>query len=405
MTPPAKYAPAMISSGLGGMGRYVVEGKVTLVAATKGAGLRRVAFLMGELELGGTEKQLFLLADGLRDRGIEVCVLLLTGGGPYEGSLREAGIEVRRLGFSRGRSSPGVLWRNLRAFAGLVTTLRRLRPDLLHAFLYRSYVLGPPAARLAGVPVVVAGRRNQSHYKSGRPWVFAVEKIMTAITDHVVANAEAVRDDARSLERIPARKLSVIYNGLVTDRLDHVEPADVATGHPVVVCVANFKRQKGHPFLLRAAAELLRRGLPCTLVLIGDGPDRARLQVQAKALGVDARFLGRRSDPERFLARADVVVLPSLFEGMSNAVMEAMIMGRPVVATAVGGTPELLDGRGVLVPPSDSAALADGIASLLDDPGLAAALAAEARAWARKNLDVTRMVDEHVDLYRRLLED
>ncbi len=361
--------------------------------------------LIGELELGGTEKQLFLLASGLRDRGIEVSVLLLTGGGPYEGELRDAGIEVRRLGFARGHFSPGVLWRNLWAFARLVRLLHHLRPDVLHAFLFRSYIVGPPAARLAGVPVVVAGRRSQSDYKSGRRWIFAVERAMTRITDHVVANAWAVRDDAHTVERVPARKLTVIYNGLPTHYFDHVEPEDVDTTLPVILCVANLKRQKGHSFLIDAAAELSRRGRPATLVLIGDGPERPRLEAQAKALHVDARFVGRITAPERFLARADVVVLPSLSEGLSNAVMEAMAMGRPVVATAVGGTPELLDGRGVLVPASNPTALADGIARVLNDPDLAASLGAEARGWALKNLDVACMVEEHTDLYRRLMED
>ncbi|GAA1273606.1 glycosyltransferase [Sphaerisporangium rubeum] len=369
------------------------------------AGLRRVVLLMSELELGGTEKQVFLLANGLHDSGVEVVVLLLTGGGPYEERLRAAGIDVRRLGFARDPASLPALWRNTWAFARLVRELRAIRPDVLHAFLFRSYMIGPPAARLAAVPVVVAGRRNQSDYKRGRRWVFTVERAATLITDHIVANAVAVLEDARTVERVPAHKLSVIYNGLPGEVFDAVTPAEIHADHPVLVCVANFKRQKGHTYLLRAAAELARRGRPCTLVLVGDGPDRPALEARAKALGLDVRFLGRRADHERMLARADVVVLSSLFEGMSNAVMEAMALGRPIVATAVGGTPELLDGRGVLVPAADPRALADGIAHVLENPAPAAALGAEARDWARKNLDVGRMVDEHVHLYRRLLED
>jgi L-malate glycosyltransferase len=98
------------------------------------------------------------------------------------------------------------------------------------------------------------------------------------------------------------------------------------------------------------------------------------------------------------------VTLPSLHEGMSNAVMEAMAAGRPVVATDVGGTGELLDGRGILVPPSDSGALADGIAHVLDDPALAARLGARARDWSLEHLHVDAMVDRHVHIYRELLE-
>ncbi|GAB3898656.1 hypothetical protein GCM10027612_57240 [Microbispora bryophytorum subsp. camponoti] len=105
------------------------------------------------------------------------------------------------------------------------------------------------------------------------------------------------------------------------------------------------------------------------------------------------------------LAAADVVVLASLAEGMSNSIMEAMAAGRPVVATDVGGGAELLEGRGILVPPEDPVALSDGILRVLDDPDLAAGLGAAARAWARKNLGLDVMVDDHLALYRRLLDD
>jgi glycosyltransferase involved in cell wall biosynthesis len=121
-------------------------------------------------------------------------------------------------------------------------------------------------------------------------------------------------------------------------------------------------------------------------------------------LGVDARFLGHRSDIGALLARADICVLPSLTEGMSNAVMEAMAAGKPIVATDVGGTGELLRGRGVLVPPADAGALADGVARLLAEPELAARLGGEARRWSRQHLGVDGMVEQHVSLYGRLLE-
>jgi glycosyltransferase involved in cell wall biosynthesis len=374
------------------------------VAATDQADLRRIVLLINELGLGGTEAQLALLARELHARSIDTHVLLMNGGGPHVAPLRRAGIAVHELGFVPVSWEPSALGRNLRAYIRLVRRLRRLQPQVLHAFLYLSYVLGTPAARLAGVPVVVAGRRSQSYFKRGRRWVFALERAVTRVTDHVVANAAAVAEDARTIERVPAGKLSVIYNGLLSSAFDTVEPENIDTSLPVVVCVANLKAVKGHRFLIDAAAALSRRGRPCTLVFVGDGPERRSLEAQANALGVDIRFLGYVTDARPLLARADVVVLSSLSEGLSNAVMEAMAAGRPIVATAVGGTPELLDGRGLLVPPRASAALADAVMSLLDDPAAAASLGAAARAWARENLDVTVMAEEHINLYRQLLE-
>ncbi|MDR8414588.1 glycosyltransferase [Nonomuraea sp. 3-1Str] len=371
---------------------------MTAQGSRPGPRLRRVALLIGHLEVGGTQKQLALIALELRRAGVEVDVLTLSKGGPFEAPLRDGGVGVHHLGFARGAGAG-----NARTFARMVGTLRRLRPDVLHAFLYHGYLIGVPAARLAGVPVVVAGRRNESRLDLRHPWSAVLDRAVTRMTDHVVVNAVALARDAVSAGAHPDR-LSVIYNGLPGAAFDPAEPEPVGTSLPVLACVARLSEEKGHRFLLDALALLARRGRPCTLVLAGDGPERDRLERQAAVLGIDVRFLGSRTDSAGLLARADVVLLPSLTEGLSNSVMEAMAAGRPVVATSVGGNPELLEGRGVLVPPSEPVALADGIGRLLDDPELAGRLASAGRAWARKHFDTHVMVDEHVTLYRRLLE-
>ncbi|GAA2895308.1 glycosyltransferase [Streptosporangium fragile] len=379
-----------------------MEGSAT--AAGGRAQVRSVAFLIGHLGMGGTQRQLSLLARELRGRGVEVHVLLLSKDGPHEPELRAAGVGVHHLGFTRRPPRPRAAAENARAFARLVGLLRRLRPDVLHAFLREGYVLGAPAARLAGVPVTVAGRRNQSRLERRRRWLRPLEGALNLIVDHVAVNAAALAEDAHTADGVPTRKLSVIYNGLPAPAFDPVEPEQVDTAFPVVVCVARLSPEKGHRVLVEAAADLARRGRPCTFVLVGDGPERGRLEGRVDASGADVRFAGVRGDVRGFLARADVVVLPSLSEGLSNAVMEAMAAGRPVVATAVGGTAELLGDRGILVPAADPQALADGIARLLDDPVLAASLADAALAWARKNLGLDVMVDAHLALYGRLLE-
>lgn len=364
----------------------------------------QVCLIIGQLGLGGTEKQLVLLARGLRDRKVETTVLVMFDGGPGEEALREAGITVVRLGFRTKKAGWRMPAANLLAFWRLVAHLRRTRPDILHAFLFHAYVLAAPAARLAGVPVLVAGRRSMGEFAEGHRVFAAVERVATRATDFLIANARAVAENTRSRERIPQSKITVVYNGLTDSAFDQVPPAAFTTQSPVVLCVANLIAYKGHRFLLQGIAALQRTGLACTLLLAGDGPERASLERQAKRLAIDARFLGARTDVQALLARADVLVLPSLHEGMSNAVMEAMAAGRPVVATAVGGTVELLRGRGVLVPPADPDALADGLRRVLTEPELAGHLVREAREWSRAHLRVDAMVDQHVRIYSELLE-
>jgi glycosyltransferase involved in cell wall biosynthesis len=354
-----------------------------------------VSLLIGQLGLGGTEKQVVLLAQELRARGARVTVLLMFGGGPREADL--AGVRVVRLGFGRinePRSAP----RNAAAALRLVRVLRRDRPDVLHAFLIASYLVAAPAAKLARVPLV-AGRRSLGDFKEGKRLVLAVERIANRMTAHVIANARAVADDAIRQEGLDPAKVSVVRNGLPAEAFDVTSRPSAA---PTVLCVANLKAYKGHEHLLEALRLLAARGVKCRAVLVGDGAERAGLERRAR--GLDVRFEGFRKDTTDLLAEADVFVLPSLEEGMSNAVMEAMAAGKPIVATAVGGTPELLGAdRGLLVPPSDAHALADGLARLLTDRVLAERLGAAAREWSRANLSVEAMVDEHVRIYRRVL--
>ena len=359
--------------------------------------------MIGQLGLGGTEKQVVVLAQGLRAQGIDVTVLVMHGGGPREAALRQAGVPVIYLGFRRF-TSPSEAPRNAVAFARLVRRLVRDRPDVLHAFLLHTYLIAAPAARVARVPTVVAGRRSLGTFKEGRPLLLAAERLATRATDLLIANANAVAADTVRQEQVPIAKIAVVYNGLPEAAFTKLPPAEIETIHPVVLCVANLKAYKGHRYLLEAIGRLQSRARPCTLLLAGDGEERAELECQADQLNLDVRFLGQSAEVRRLLARADVVVLPSLQEGMSNAVMEAMAAERPVVATRVGGTPELLEGRGILVPPSDPEALADAIERMLDDPSHAALLARRAQAWSRANLHVHRMVEEHVRIYSELLE-
>ncbi|MGW4421165.1 glycosyltransferase [Streptosporangium sp. NPDC004631] len=375
---------------------------VPLTRAAPG-GPRRVLLLIGQLGLGGTEKQVFLLAMGLIRSGVAVDVVTLHSGGPYRDELDLAGVPVHHAGF-RGFSTLKFLPHNLLAAARLVRLLRRLRPDVLHAFLYHGYVIGAPIARLARVPVVVAGRRSLSDFKRDSRWVYALEHVTTRLTRHVVANAAAVAEDARTVEGIAPRKLSVIYNGLPEAAFLPSTTAQIVTDLPVLFCAAGLNAHKGHRFLVEAAALLATRGTPCTLVFAGEGPERDTLLRQAAGYGVDLRLLGRRRDIKALMNRASAVVLASLYEGMSNAIMEAMAAGRPIVATEVGGTRELLSGRGLLVPPADPRALADALERVLHDPSLAASLGTAARAWALDNLSLDSMIGRHLALYRRLLE-
>lgn len=362
----------------------------------------RIVLAIGSLEVGGTETQVVRLAAELRARAHEVTVLVIAGGeGPLAAPLREAGVEMWDLGFEgllartlRGRIR---IWATLRlwfAWAQLVAGLRRRRPDVVHAFLFWSYVLVLPAAWIARVRVRVSGRRNMGTEKLARPLYPWLERAADACATQVVANSQAVADVV-SEGPVSDRKVSVIRNGV------DVRPAAESVGvqPPLGVIIANLIAYKGHLDLIDALAML---DDPPRVDCYGEGPERPRIEARIRERGLDdvVRLRGRRPGAADAYARAQFALLSSHEEGFPNAVLEAMATGLPVVATTVGGVPELIrdDEDGLLVPPHDPEALGAAIRRLAADPELRLRLGKAARQRAEE-LSWPRCVDAHERLY------
>ena len=383
----------------------------------------RVCLLVGEPDLVATDRQLALLATGLRRRGVEVAVAVLGAADPVDTGLRAVGVDVIGLGFRPDRP----LWSNLAAMGRLVRHLRRTHTDVVHARSFEGRVLGPPLARLAGVPIVVAGRPGRDDDVRRRRWTRAAERYGTGMADLVIADARAVAEGARSAG-VPADRLTVIYDAVPESAFAEAARARTAAECAVVLCVADLWPGGGHHDLVRAMVLLRERGLPCRLRLAGDGPERPALERLIAELDADAGPLGtgtvlgaptlREADPagagtalllpptdvDDLLADADVAVFPSTGDGPGGPLARALAARRPVVSTVVGAAPELLaDGRGILVPPGDPVRLADGIQAVLRDPAAADRMARRAQAWTREFLGVEAMVDQHLDAYTDLL--
>ena len=282
------------------------------------------------------------------------------------------------------RPVEGRAWEQVRQFR---RTLRAERPTVFHAHL--SWPLackyGVLAAWLARVPAIVGTAQLYIDFYQ-EPTGQRDQRLMMRAMRRVIAVSDEVRERYRVTLDVPAVKLVVVRNGIPIPRArrprDPALRAQLVRGRPdfVVLTPARFHEQKGHAYLLEAAA----RVPDATFVLAGEGELRPAMERRARDLGVMDRcvFLGHRSDVPELLAAADLFVLPSLFEGLPLSVLEAMAAERPVVATAIGGTDEaVVDGvTGLLVPPRDAAALAAAIGRLRSDPALAGRLAQTARA-------------------------
>jgi glycosyltransferase involved in cell wall biosynthesis len=366
---------------------------------TKDPGPLRVQFLIGSLERGGTEIQLCMLAGGLRERGHAVRIVCIGERGPLAEDMELAGVRVEAAHLDRERG----LRDRAAALLRIRRSIRDFRPDILHTFLYWANVIGVPLGRLARVPIVVSAHRSLRDASGARavlaPWAALCERS----SDLVLCNSAAVLDDTVHGGARRSGRAAVVPNGV--ELRDEVAPPE---GPSVVLCVANLLPYKGHDVLFRAFAGARRDGRAgeIELRLAGAGPQEASLRTLAHELGIQGavRFLGAVPDVPAEIERSTFTVLPSLSEGMPNAVLESMAASRAVIASDVGGVPELLDGGGgVLVPPADVPALAAAMSELVEDPGRAREIGRQGRAIAERRYSVEAMVSGTLERYRDAL--
>jgi len=357
---------------------------------------------VGYLGRGGLEKQAFLLGRGLMHRGFDVAVVSLSAGGAWALALIEEGIPVlelrRRSHFDIGR------------FAELVAAFRNMRPDLVYAFNYPTTVYARLAGIVASVPLLVTGERCV--YLTRVQGV--LEKSLAGLTECVICNAEAVRRDLVERVGIPDRKVITVLNGVEPGPVAGAEEkrsARALLGIPedvlVIGTVGRIEDQKNLPMLVEVAGLARREGLSARFCAIGSGSKIGALRSMILARGLDDCFLltGERPSVGNLLPAFDVFVLTSRFEGLPNAVMEAMAGGLPCVCTDVGGCGELVEEgvTGFLVPSGDAGRFMQRVRQLADDARLRAAMGSAGRARILRDFSVEKLVSRTEGVLRSLL--
>jgi glycosyltransferase involved in cell wall biosynthesis len=371
----------------------------------------RILKVVPTLMCGGTENQ-FMTVGRMIDRSrFDVTFACLRRWGPFVDELGQLGIPLHEYPITTFRSV-----QSLAQQARLARQIARSRIDIVHAYNFYGNVFAVPPARLMA-RVVIASIRDRSPYLTSMQK--RVQRYACQFADRILVNADAVKDWLVGDEGYDPSNIIVIRNGVDMTRFAGPPagarirselgiPADAR----LVTVVSRLTRLKGVEHFLQAAAALKPRYPDVRFLIVGETspPDPAylqELQGLADALGIAGQvtFTGRRSDVPDILGAADVAVMPSLNEALSNALLESMAAGAPVVATRVGGTPEALtDGEtGLLVPPGDAAAITAAVSRLLDDRVLACRLGRAARARISEQFSVGRMVSATENLYGELL--
>jgi sugar transferase (PEP-CTERM/EpsH1 system associated) len=365
-----------------------------------------VVHVLHTLAVGGTENGVVNLVNALAGE-MRHTVVAVTTSGPLAARL-PASVAVHALG-----KRPGI---DPRAVLRLVALFRRIRPDVVHTRNWGAFD-AVPAARLAGVRVVIHGEHGreaadpegQDRRRNG------LRRLLSPLVAQWVTVSNDLRRWLVHRVGIPADRVLTIHNGVDTtrfaerDREAAREALGLEPGRPVVGTVGRLDPVKDHVRLVTAFRSVVARRPDALLVICGDGPLRNELRraVEAAGLQGSVRLLGERDDVPRVLAAFDVFTLPSIAEGISNTILEAMATGLPVVATRVGGNPELVeDGvTGRLVEPRRAEVLAQALLDYLNDPVLTRLHGKAARQRCVTEFSLERMAARYRALYRRLARE
>ncbi len=365
----------------------------------------RVMHLLNRMEIGGTELNALRTAELLDRSQVDLEVAILGPDGPLLERYEQLGIPIHRLSI-RNLYGVGTM-REARRFAAI---LRQRRIEILHAHDVYANIFGAAAGRLAGLPGVIASRRWWK--RTPRRGLLPVNRVAYALSHRVVANTPAVARMLSEDERVPSTRVTVLPNFLEAAAFDPApdghwerEPglAAIPRDALVVGAVGRLNAVKDLGTLIRAAA-----ALPPSvhIVLVGDGPERGELQALVSALSLQDRvhFVGERPARPSFHHRFDISTLTSISEGLPNSVLEAMAAGRPVVASSVGGVPDLITHgeTGLLFTPGDVAALAGHLARLAGDAQERERLGRQARDHVAAHYSADAVLSNLYHLYRDL---
>jgi glycosyltransferase involved in cell wall biosynthesis len=363
--------------------------------------LARILFVSTSTTVGGAEKTLYTLATLLDPKRHQVVgVVSVKPEGDYARKLKLQGLHVESLNLP-GTPRPSDATR-------LAEIITRLRPDIVHAVMFKAIQL----CRLAKPKVPFPFKLVSSprvHYRTRSVWTLLIDRALKTRDDLLIAECEASREFlVHRLGYKPAKVLT-IRNGVdlagwpvsKVDRQKRRMELRLNSGEILIGAVGRLDKQKGFATLIEAMSRLKKTDLRC--VILGEGPERAHLEalIRKHELEKHVWLYGERADIVTWLSAFDIDCLPSLWEGLPNTLLEAMALGLPVVASAVDGVPEVIDNgkTGVLVPPASPAALAKALKDLADHPERRASLGAAAHAAVMEKFTLRRMMDEYHDAY------
>lgn len=397
----------------------------------------KIFYLTTDTKIGGTEQMLLALLSRLDKDKYSPFICAIKFGGPLIEEARKIGVEgeclLKKVQSSKFKVQKLIINTITQFFVFILISLRlaallkKEKPDILHTFLFHANILGRIVGKLTGISVIISSQRSVDKWR--KPWHSFLDRWTVKFCNLIISNSEAGRKVLIEREKIDPKKIITIHNGIDIDKFNQtvegsinthnkrrefgLEPCDIVIG-----IIANLREVKGHRFLFEALADICSdrvysadnlqqtQSLYIKLLVVGDGKLKEELINLAGKFGIkdNVIFSGFRDDISEILKIIDIFVLPSLWEGFPVSIMEAMASKKPVIASNVGGIPELvIDGEtGILVFSKDVAALKNAILKLINNPQEAKIMGENSRRRIEEYFSLDKMVEETEKVYQNL---
>jgi glycosyltransferase involved in cell wall biosynthesis len=362
----------------------------------------KVLQLVEDFKIGGLERVVATLFDGLNKDKYEPSIWCIAGGGELTDEFIQKNKDIKILSLKT--------YHNPLNIVKLAFLIRNRKFHIVHTHGYYASTMGRISAFLVRTPVIIA--HVHTTYWNFKKRHLRIEKVLSWITDCIICCASAVKDFVISNEKINPHKITTIYNGIHYQKWEEGEPVTYYSDKKVIqiIITASLVENKGHKYLLEALSKIVKRHHNVKLNIVGDGPLRSQLVSYAGRLGISdhIEFFGIVNDVQTLLKNCDIFVLPSIArEGLSIAIIEAMWLAKPVIASNIGGNAELVnDGiNGYLVPPKDSDALTEKLEILIGNRKLCRLMGVEGNKKFKNKFDASVMVKKIEELYDSLLDN
>jgi len=366
-----------------------------------------VLYLITDLHIGGTEKMLYETVTNINITEYHPIVCGLKSWGVYAQKLKEKGVRVITL------NSGNNILSLVKAIFKLRNLMKKEKICILQTYLTRANVIGRISARLASVPIVISSIRVMEQEKK---YHLFLERMTSSLCNKNIVNSQALRDFAIQKMNLKPKNIEVIYNGINTEELPTVDRKakrnELGIGEKdfLIGTVGRLHKQKGIEYLLEAIKLITKSQISNSqfqiFLIVGNGPERRNLELRIENLELKGKvhLLGWRTDALEIISILDIFVLPSLWEGTPNVVLEAMAYGVPVIATNVGGVAELITDKetGVLVPPRNSEHLAKAILWVTRNYKQAKLMGEKAKKIVNEKFPIEKMVRETEKIYTDL---